>query len=117
MSSVATQFKPGWQGGPGRAKGSRNKLQKNFVEALAADFEEHGIGAIRIVRVEEPARYLQIISSVLPREFVVETSLDGIDDDELETLITRAKQQLLAAPKPPIGTETEKCLELTANKS
>ena len=38
----------------GRAKGARNKLSVAFLEAFAADFEEHGAEVIKIVRVEKP---------------------------------------------------------------
>src|SRR5262249_34414712 len=56
----------------GRPRAAKNKLHRSFVEALAKDFEEHGEGAIRICRVEEPTRYLQIIASILPKEFLFE---------------------------------------------
>ena len=39
----------------GRAKGARNKISTAFLEALAKDFEEHGVDAIKIMRVEKPA--------------------------------------------------------------
>src|SRR5438270_8314540 len=43
----------------GRAKGARNKLSQAFLEAFAADFEEHGAEVIRIVRMEKPHEYLK----------------------------------------------------------
>jgi hypothetical protein len=46
------RFKPGWKGGPGRPAGSRDRLQRQFLYSLAEDFEKHGVGAIRICRVE-----------------------------------------------------------------
>jgi hypothetical protein len=56
-------------GNGGRPQGSRNKLQADFIEALGADFAEHGKGVINIVRVEKPADYLKIIAGALPKEF------------------------------------------------
>jgi hypothetical protein len=78
-------FQPGNDGhGGGRRAGSRNKLQTDFLEALAADFAEHGAGVIRIARVEKPIEYLKVIASVLPKEFVVEQSvLVDLSDEEL----------------------------------
>ena len=71
-------FGPG-SGGPGRPKGARNLLQKRFIEALAKEFDEHGDGVIRIVRVEEPATFLKLVASVLPRELVVESTMSEFD--------------------------------------
>ena len=50
------------KGEGGRPKGSRNKFHKQFIEALAKDFEGHGADVIRIVRAEEPATYLKIMA-------------------------------------------------------
>lgn len=41
----------------GRSKGSRNRLSGAFLTALADDFEQHGIEAIRITRIESPDIY------------------------------------------------------------
>jgi hypothetical protein len=86
--SVVTQFKPGQVANPkGRTKGSRDRLQRNFVDALAADFEQHGAGVIKIARMERPTEYLKIIASVLPRELVLEESnLSSFSDAELDAL-------------------------------
>jgi hypothetical protein len=70
---------------------------------------------------------LQIIASMLPKELWLETSVvDDLSDDELERVIARARQQLLAAPKQePLlipacaGTaenvEDDQCLTLQPN--
>ena len=79
------RFQPGNDGhGGGRPLGSRNKLQGDFLKALAADFALHGAGVIRIARVEKPVEYLKVIASVLPKEIVVEQSiLADLSDEEL----------------------------------
>src|SRR6185437_4393246 len=60
-------WKPGQSGNPaGRAKGSRNKLGEAFIEAMHADFMEHGTQVIETVRVEKPDQYLKVIASILP---------------------------------------------------
>jgi hypothetical protein len=62
------RFLPGNNGhGGGRPLGSRNKLQGDFLKALAADFAEHGAGVIKIARIEKPIEYLKVIASVLRR--------------------------------------------------
>ena len=79
----------------GRAKGARNKISTAFLEALAADFEEHGEAAIKIMRVEKPTEYCKIIASILPKEFEInENKLMDIPDDELDILINYARRRL-----------------------
>lgn len=63
-------FRPGQSGNPaGRPKGTRNKLSENFVAALYADFEEHGIRAIQDMRVEKPGDYVKVVASLIPAQF------------------------------------------------
>jgi hypothetical protein len=52
-------FLPGQS--PGRPRGARNRLQSTFLHALASDFEQHGMDAIRICRIEEPSRYVAML--------------------------------------------------------
>ena len=65
-------FAPGHPGGPGRPKGSRQRLAECFVSALANNFEEHGVAAIETVRREKPDVYLQVIAKVLPKELTLD---------------------------------------------
>jgi hypothetical protein len=79
----------------GRAKGARNKISTAFLEALAADFEQHGEAAIKSMRVEKPAEYVKVIASILPKEFeITESPLTELKDDELDWLIDYAKRRL-----------------------
>ena len=77
-----SKFQPG---NGGRPRGARNCLTGDFIGALAADFAENGIDVIRVVRVEEPATYLKIIASTLPRELDITatTQLQELSDDDL----------------------------------
>ena len=77
-------FQPGQSGNPtGRPKGSKNKLTEVFLSAMAEDFAEHGPEAIARVRTDDPAIYLKIIGSLLPRKLVLEREL-GPDVDYAE---------------------------------
>jgi hypothetical protein len=81
----------------GRPKGARNRLQSSFLYALAEDFEKHGADAIKICRIEDPARYVQIVASLMPRELEIEhqTATSDLDDEQLDNLIIQIRQQLL----------------------
>jgi hypothetical protein len=81
----------------GRPKGARNRLQSSFLYALAEDFERDGAAAIKICRIEEPARYVQIVASLMPRELEIEQSIaSDLDDEQLDDLIMQIREHLLA---------------------
>lgn len=81
MPPVEHQFKPG---NPGRPKGARNKLGEAFIEAMHADFEEHGTEVIARVRADKPDQYLKVIASILPKDLNVNiNNMDDLTDDQL----------------------------------
>jgi hypothetical protein len=92
-------FKPGAANTAGRPRGSRNRLQGDFLRALAADFAEHGEGVIKIVRMEKPSEYLRIVASLMPKELTVESVFADLDDAALDELVLRIKEQLAAREK------------------
>ena len=54
-------FKKGQSGNPaGRTKGSRNKLGEQLIQALCADFEEHGMKSIETMRTDRPHEYIKL---------------------------------------------------------
>jgi hypothetical protein len=67
------KWKPGQSGNPaGRPKGARSKLSEDFFKALAEDFAENGVDAIRIMRAERPADYAKMIATLQSKEFTGE---------------------------------------------
>jgi hypothetical protein len=66
------RFLTGNSGGRGRPKGSRNKLTERFLDTIANDFAKHGAEAIAKVRTEDPAMYLNIVGSLVPRELILD---------------------------------------------
>jgi hypothetical protein len=94
---MAVLYKPGQSGNPaGRPRNARNKISTAFLEALAADFEEHGAAAIKIMRMEKPADYVRVIASLMPRELeITSTQLTEVSDDELDVFIAYARERLL----------------------
>ena len=61
------------------------------------DFEQHGIEAIRICRVEKPSEYVKIVAGLMPKEFSFEDNrLTELGDDELDAIIAFARSRLTA---------------------
>lgn len=86
------KFEKGHPGGPGRPKGSRNKLGEDFISALAADFDEHGEETIATVRTEDPAAYLRVIAAIVPKELHVKTdAFDGLSDEDIAAILAIAR--------------------------
>ena len=84
---------------PGRAKqkGARDRLSACFLQALADDFEAHGRAAIRTVGETDPAAYLRVVASILPKEIEMERrSFDSFSDEELEAVIQIAREAVEA---------------------
>jgi hypothetical protein len=62
-------FRPGQSGNPkGRPKGARNRLGTQFLDALEADFNQHGFQAIALVREKKPEVYIRVVADLLPKE-------------------------------------------------
>jgi len=53
---------------------TRRSFNKDFLLALAADFEKHGAAAIEKVRKTQPAAYMKICALLVPREMKLEHS-------------------------------------------
>src|ERR1700756_4369566 len=62
------RFLTGGKAGPGRPKGSRNKLAENFVADLRDCWEKHGAAALERVAAEHPEVLVKVIASILPRD-------------------------------------------------
>jgi len=86
----SSRFQPGSLGGPGRPKGSRNKLAESFLDALHKDFQQHGVEAIVAARTESPLGYVRMVASLLPQKLQVEGGTGAISDAELVAIIRQA---------------------------
>ena len=69
-------YAPGNPGGPGRPRGSRNKLSESYLKALADDVEEHGLETIVRLREERPDVYVNAIGKLMPKLLEI-TGEDG----------------------------------------
>jgi hypothetical protein len=70
------RFVTGNVGGPGRKLGSRNKLGEAFLEDLRDCWEQHGVDALRRCAVEEPAQFVRVVASLLPRDVNLNVAVD-----------------------------------------
>jgi hypothetical protein len=61
--------------------------------ALAEDFEAHGIEALRICRVEQPAVYIRTVASLMPKELLVsDQKLEDLSDEELMDMLAKIRE-------------------------
>lgn len=92
-------FKAGESGNPlGRPKGSRSRFSETFCQDVIDDWEKNGASVLAKVREEDPATYLRVAASLVPKEFKLTTDestldrfLDGLGNDELEQLLNGLK--------------------------
>lgn len=101
------QFVKGYKGGPGRNEGSRNKLGEAFIDALYADFQEHGAQAIIEARTTNPSNYLRVLAMLLPqkvladvRHYVARLPEPAANHTEWQALVDQHKAGLLIDAKP-----------------
>jgi len=111
-------FKKGHSVVVGRPLGARNRLSEVALQMLGRDFQGHGESVIEKVRTEQPAIYLKIIASLLPRQLHVECTsvMTDLSDEELDLIErtlrgNRAKpvQEIngTAVPLPPEALEQQ----------
>lgn len=108
---TAPQYAPSVSGNPGgKPQGARNRLQGAFANGLAADFEEHGIKAIRDAREKDPLGYVKVVASLMPKEMALTRPMEDLTDDELTAGIALLRSRLTeshgAGDKTPSGPET-----------
>lgn len=61
-------FEKGNPGGPGRPKGSRNKLSEDFLRDAHNAWQDHGVQALKVMAQDEPAKFVQVIASIVPKQ-------------------------------------------------
>jgi len=95
----------------GRAKGAKNRLSHAFLTALAEDFEQHGIEALKIARIERPVEYIKVVAGLMPKEFeIMDSRLTDLSDEELDDFIAKLRAQLRGAITQELGDGAEPTL-------
>lgn len=78
-------------GGGGRKKGQRNRLTETFFATAVDHFAEHGKAAFDKLATDDPAAYLRIMASFVPREQAREDFGD-MTDEEIVEAVERAER-------------------------
>jgi hypothetical protein len=81
------RFAKGSSGNPGGSpEATRRAFNKDFLVALARDFQAHGEQVLARVRRESPASYLKVCAMLVPREMKVEHTggVKAMTDEQLE---------------------------------
>lgn len=97
----------------GRPRESKDRLTAAFWRELAEHFDEFGRAAIQTVYEEDPAAYLRVCASLMPKELDVRT--DDMDPERLEAQLAildaiiesrRRKMIDITPEKEPNGSDS-----------
>lgn len=75
MPREDTQFKKGHKG-PGRPRGSKNKVTKAYLQDIYEHYLEEGKDAIKRVCKERPDVYLKLVAQLIPKDLDIKQSGD-----------------------------------------
>jgi hypothetical protein len=103
VTKYPNRYKPGESGNPtGRPRGTRNAFSAIFVGDLTASWAKHGPEVLQKVAKSDPARFLGVCASVLPKDvaLTIEQNSPGNLDPadwaiitEILTAVARALSQ------------------------
>ena len=68
-----------------RGKGVRHILSQRFLLDMCDDWKEHGTDVLAAVRTNDPATYLRVMASLVPKTLTLEDSSDGKSVGELRS--------------------------------
>ncbi len=96
-------WKPGQSGNPtGRPKGARTKIGEDFLNDLHEHWQGNGKDAIDRMCQKQPAEYVKVVASLLPKQVEIkESAFEGVSDEQLAAIVAAAKSALgIAEDKP-----------------
>jgi hypothetical protein len=75
----------------GRPLGARNRFSGQFVADIAASWEQHGPAVLERMVAEDPAKYADLCSRLIPRDVTMSVEQRGAGGlDEIDLSILRA---------------------------
>lgn len=80
----------------GKPRETRNKLSNAFIHALLTSFNEQGVKVIDRVIAEEPATYLKVIASIMPKELEISNNIGDLTDEQLTDVISALRSAISA---------------------
>jgi hypothetical protein len=96
------RFVMGHNGGPGRPKGSRNKLAQDFIDKVYEDWQAHGAAAIVAMREQSPSKYCTLVAALIPQHFKVEHDHTlMLNEEELRAKMVEIRTKLLDSDVDP----------------
>ena len=88
-------FKPGQSGNPGgKPVGTRDSINRQFLQRLAADFAKHGAAAIRETREKHPDAYVKVCAGLLPKQIEQTKPMDDLTDVELLAVLEYLRSRI-----------------------
>ena len=78
---------PPWSDYAGRMKGSRNKINQDYIDAFCQEFERHGAAVFARFRKKMPHVWLRLAAELQPKQVQVEHSTAEMTDDQLRERI------------------------------
>lgn len=78
----------------GKPRETRNKLSGVFLRSLLSSFEKDGVSAIDKVIRTDPAAYLRVIASIIPKELEITNSVEELTDDQLSEVIASLRSAI-----------------------
>lgn len=88
-------WKPGESGNPGgKPVNTRNRLNAEFLNRIAEDFQKHGKEAIANAREKDPMGYVKALCALQPKQIEQTQPLDDLNDAELLAAIALLRSRL-----------------------
>jgi hypothetical protein len=73
----------------------RHDLSNDFVQALAADWKDHGAATIEAVRQKSPDKYCELVAKVVPKEMLLSADRRATDYSDCQDMQDIGRRLLL----------------------
>ena len=102
-------WQKGRSGNPaGRPEGARSKLGEQFLHDTLKAWGKHGKRALEVMATEDPSRFAQMVSAILPKEFNVTTHALTAAEITAKLAEFAAQAEAATAGPDPAHPETQR---------